>query len=771
MERKFNSKNSKKIMLKLTVLGLVIVLFICIFGLSKPKYNNTEVGGKEEPVTNKLLENQLLVDFQNGEITTDEYVKYNIYAKYDKSMLDYKYSKIPDVANIETLIKKYYNELSDETLQYYVEKVNLNNVTFELDKENTSSESEDEDKIGLSDFFVSKVYAKSNKVTNLNKAVLSQNGKFVVWYTTTGDSASDYNTAKKIADGLEVTVAKYDEKFNSKYSYSVNFLSKGKKYEDQLKALESSGIDKSYLESAMQVYLIEHDNKALATYYAGYGILREIINKFVGGDYNGSIAFPYIIIKPSSFSDFERLEQLYNHEMFHHYQYCVLSEKLNKEIGEDEYIFDATANWASALISNKTTTKGYLNEWAGEARKFSSDLMSKELAKIYGTDYLAYALFVYLYNYSTEVEEGTEKIIQSIYENDSLKYLQENSTIAERRTVLFDVALKNLSQDYSNKNLIVYKEYNSGVTIKQTIKDDAEMNDIKVNRLGIDYYRLNKENCDFNIYINEAKNSIEEVYAMIISEKDGVFNKIAWLNLNKNERFLGTTNPINYDNVYLVVVNSSNIEESYYSFRITSEKITETENEEKHYIKESNEEYYNENKSKGKYYILGVDENFVSYRAYLESPEGFGASLLTEHCGLFKSLFEPGIDIEYSLIKKVKEHDFEKEAKEDYESLKASNINLENYKWYEPQIITIRDKNIKYDKITYKQDLESYYVEHYYIHAILEIEGWEIYCRIYWKEYKSADGENLSFTDKTMKLTDEELLKRAFDTTFVIEKE
>lgn len=768
MERKVNSKNRKKTMIKLTVLILLILLVIGILGLGKLKYNNTEEGSKEETVTNKLLQNQLLIDFQNGEITTDEYVKYNIYAKYDKSMLDQKYSKIPEVCNIETLIKKYYNELSDETLKYYVEKVNLNDVTFELNKENTSSE--DKNKIGLSDFFVSKVYAKSNKVTNLNKAVLSKNGKFVIWYTTTGDSASDYNTAKKVADGLEVTVTQYDELFESKYSYSLNFLHKGKTYENQLKVLESLGIDKSYLEGAMQVYLIEHDSSALATYYGGNGILIDIFNKFVGGDKNGSIALPYIIIKPSSFSDFERLEQLYNHEMFHHYQYYVLAEKLNKEFGEDEYICDATANWASALISNKTTTKGYLNEWAGEARKFSSNLMSKELTKIHGKDYLAYALFVYLYNYSMEVEDGTEKIIQSMYENDSLKYLQENSTIAERRSAFFDMALKNLSQDYSNKNLIVDKEYNNGVIIKQTIKDNEEINTIKINRLGIDYYTLNKENSDFNIYINEEKNSIKEVYAMIISEKDGVFNKVAWMDLNKDERLLGTTNPINYDNVYLIVVNSSNIEESYYSFRI--EKKEMRENEEANYTKESNKEEYNENKSKGKYYIVGVDEHWESYRAYLDSPEGFFASSASEdyQIGVFSSWFDPMIYIRYSLIKKVKNHDFEKQANENYKEIKEDN-NVKNFKWYEPKSITIGDKSIKYDKITYKHEFESCYVDFYDINAILEIEGWEIYCGISWSEDKNVDGENLSSTDNTMKLTDEELLKRAFNTTFVIEKE
>lgn len=759
----FNYKNNKKIILKLTVVvSVIFLIFIFIFGLSKLENNNIELGKQEELIPNKVLQNQLLADFQNGEITTDEYVKYNIYGKYDKSMLDDKYSTIPDFGNIETLIRKYHNELSDETLKYYVEKVNLNNVTFELDKENISSEGKDDNKIGLSNFFVSKVYAKSDKVTNLNKAVLSSEGNFIVWYTTTGDSASDYNSAKKIADGLEETVEKYDDKFGSEYSYSVNFISKGKKYENQLKILKNSGIDESYLDSAMQVYLVEYEVDSLARYIAGYGILREVLYEFVGGDENGSIAFPYILIKPSSFSDSERLEQLYNHEMFHHYQYYVLAEKLNKEVGEDEYILEATANWASSLITNKTTTKGYLNEWAGSAREFSSDLMSEEWANTYGKDMVGYALFVYLYNYSTTVKEGTSKIIQSIYEDDSLKYLQDNSTVHNRNVIQREILLKNLLQDYTNKNLIVDKDFNSGIVAKQTISDDIDLDNIKISRLGIDYYKLNKENSNFNIYIKIKidKESTKEVSVYLLLEKDNILDVVEsfdFSTLREGEPLLGTINPIDYDNAYLVFVNRSTIEDFDYSFRVDKEDMIGKD-------------------ARGKYYVREFTEDDSVYRLYINPPEGFVSwdSNLLANMGFIKQINNEEVWIVYSLNETSEYYTdlFFEGKKQSFDEDVGAGKYLKA-KWFGKRTLLIRDRIVEYSKITYEQGKSGILYsdgKNVYdvvakdqgdrkakITAKFEIEEWTIVIDI-----TSYESQNL---------TDKELLMMAFDATFTIEKE
>ena len=362
--QKTKNKKSGQILLIL----LIISVLMCggIFWANSTKNNQNQIANNnidniEENRNNEFSKNQLLLDFQNEKITADEYVKFNLYAKYDKSLLDNVYPELPDMNIIHTdeLVKTYYNELSQDTLNYYWDKINLADVTFELDKENTDS---GVNETIISDLLNNKVYAKGEKVTNLNNAILSSKGNFVVWYTTSGDSATDYNAAKKIAEGMEALIEKYDNIFGSKYKYESEILSKGQKYKKQKETLENLKIDSKYLESAMQIYLVEYDSTAIASYIAGYGALREVLNQIGGGDVHGSIAFPYILIKPSAYSDVERLEQIYSHEMFHHYQYNILS---NQEIGKDQYILDATANLASALVVNKTNEKGFLNEWAG----------------------------------------------------------------------------------------------------------------------------------------------------------------------------------------------------------------------------------------------------------------------------------------------------------------------------------------------------------------------------------------------------------------------
>ena len=293
------TKNNKSIIAILIILITLLVSAIVIVYFIKNKNDN--LTQKE----NVDISNQLYSDYMNNNITTDEYVRYLLYTQYDTSMLDKKYQKLlksDSSINIEDLINKYYKELSTETLNYYAKKINLNNITFELDKEN--EEQTDDNKIALSDMFIQTVYAKSDKVTNLNKVVLSKNGNFVVWYTTTGNSATNYESALKIADGLENTISKYDSLFNSKYNYNSNVISKGTTYKNQQKILENSNIDTNYLESAMQIYLVNYNDSSSAQYISGYGKGKEILNSVFGGDNYGTIAYPYIVIKPSSFNDF-----------------------------------------------------------------------------------------------------------------------------------------------------------------------------------------------------------------------------------------------------------------------------------------------------------------------------------------------------------------------------------------------------------------------------------------------------------------------------------
>lgn len=622
----YHTKKSNKKMI-LVILSLIIVLVGIIASIIIIK------GNKQQLDNNINISYQLLKDYENGEITTDEYVRYSLYAEYDKDLLDKRYSNLSGseaAIHTDELIDKYYSELSDETLRYYINKVNLENITFELDKEN-----EDSNKVAVSDVLIDKVYAKGDKVTNLNKAILSKNGNFVVWYTTTGDSAISKDKAQKVADDIEKTVEKYDSLFRSEFKFESNVLSKGNKYKDQLKVLKAENIDSKYLESAMQIYIVDYNDDSKAKYITGSTFLSESFTKLFGaGDKFGSIAFPYILLRPSSFSNYEDLAQLYNHELFHHYQHNILGGE-NLTISNDPYIVEATANWASSLVTNKTTSVGYLNEWAGTARKYSSDLMGDEWIKEHGIGNVGYALFVYLNNYSNFVNNGTEKIIEAIYEEDSLLYLEDNATKEELTKIQETIALNNLSQSYTNKNLLVdVSEDEYPIKLKENITKNMSFDNARLNKGAIDYYLLdNNSDKEYEITLVRDNNN---VMATLIGKNGNKYELLQTSSIDKTNYIFNTNDYSNeYDKIYIAILNILPRLKNYYSLTINeTEKVEQLDQGEK-----------------GKYYTVNAD---LGYKVYFNEPEGFKYNEKLTNVYKYDAWFskndgESDIDIIYSI--------------------------------------------------------------------------------------------------------------------------
>jgi len=566
-------KNKKVITLLIIIVLLIGLIVTGVISYSSFIKNKEEIDSNNSDIE---ISTQLLNDFKEGKLTTDEYVRYNLYAEYDSSLLSKKYSNSTGsqvAVHVEELIDEYYDELSEETKKYFVEKVNLDNVTFELDKENQSNDN----KVAIADLIIDQVYAKEEKITNLNKAVLSKNKNFVVWYTTSGDSATNYDTAKKVADGLEDTIKVYNGLSNYKYKFKSNYLTKGKTYENQLAILKSENINTKYLDESMQVYLINYNHDSLAQYISGYGKGREIIDSIKGGDKYGTIVYPYIIVKPSAVNDYERLNQIYNHELFHHYQYNVLCGKEQCSM-KDNYIGEATANWASSLATKKTTSYGFLNEWAGTARKFSSNLLSDEWVNKYGEEKAGYALFVYLNYYDSKVENGVEKIINSIYENNALEYLQKNATKEELNFIQRDISLSNLKQEFNNNNLKVDLDFGSTITLINTFYAEDKVEEKNISRLGMDYYLLDVSS-DVQMYEITLGRDNANISATIIGvDKNDDYILLENAPLAK-ENFVFDTNFYDeYERLYIVVYNILPSLNNYYSLSIDkTNRLTESD--------------------------------------------------------------------------------------------------------------------------------------------------------------------------------------------------
>lgn len=554
---------------------LLAVLFVCGIGLLGTGIYYQFFSTKQNNNDNELITVRLEKDFNAGKISADEYVRYSLYTEYDVSLLSKEYSSLgrSEVAvHTDELVNKYFEELSEETKRFYIENIALENVTFEMDKEN---DEEDDDSLALLDIFVEDVYAKKQKATNLNKAVLSSEGNFVVWYTTTGESAITKQAAEKVANDLEKTLDVYNEFSSNKFNFKGNILSEGKQHKNKKEILENLGIDTDYLTTAMQIYVVEYKDTSVAKFIQLPSKWARFWGEHLGTtDQFGATVYPYILLRPSSFDNYESVNQLFNHEFFHYYQYNVLCGKENcDDMMSDVYIVEASAQWASSLATNKTTNSGSLNEWAGTAKSYSSNLMSDEWAEQHGIDNVGYALYVYLNNYSNLVEDGAEKIVTSIYEKDALKYLQDNATPNDLLKIQEEIAYRNLSQDYSNKNLNVDPDFGAEIEIKNTITKDKKIKESKIHKLAIDYYLLDvsKEKQQFKITL---KRDSVDVNVSIIGKSGKKYNLLQTSSLDENNFVFDTNDYDKYDKLYIAVTNSSLTKERKYSLDIKkTEKI------------------------------------------------------------------------------------------------------------------------------------------------------------------------------------------------------
>ena len=255
-------KNKKVIIIVSISILIIIILAIILTIFFLTKDNNNDIDNEvsdnqnelDTPITNTNtnfeLTNKIYEDYRDGNISTDEYVRYLLYAEFDRSLLDEKYLNLPFDLSVhsEDLIDKYYNELSTE-----------------------------------------------NTMINLNQVLLSKNGNFIIWYTTTGDSKTTKENAKKIGDSLEKAVEQCKNLFNLDFKYSPNIFSKGKNYTNQLNILKANDINENYINSAMPIYLVNYGENSSITQYRGKSkFLTDLYNKFLENDVNGSIMYPYL---------------------------------------------------------------------------------------------------------------------------------------------------------------------------------------------------------------------------------------------------------------------------------------------------------------------------------------------------------------------------------------------------------------------------------------------------------------------------------------------
>ncbi len=564
-----DNKNIVKISIHISILIATFIFGFLVIGkgfkfdfFKKDKSDENNVVATE--VTKVYLEEQLLQDLKDKVITIDEYFKNLLFAEYDKEYLSNRYyplkrSELP--LDTDFFASQYVNRITDVTLNYYLNRVLLTGMTFDMSTENP--EEKKDDVIAFADT----VYASDfSKKINLNRLVVSGNGNFVIWYTTTGGSAITEAQAKEIASELEQARYEYDKMYNRYYTFKTEFVNEGTIRDAQLQVYKANNVNQDLLDSAMQVYVANYTETATAKYVVGDNI-TELYDKFQMGSREGSIPGPYLLIRAGSYKESkERTMQIANRELFRHYQYNVYCPEDTCVINDDPYYFDTMANYASSIATKKYSYKGFLNEWVAFARNHSGDLLSSEVVDEYGNKNISSALFLYLYYYSKAVPDGSKKIINALYEKNPFNNLENQASDNQLSELIQNMALEYVMQKSTNANLVASPEVKSDLKAINQFTGTSNVDRKDIEKLGIEYYVLNKGSN--NNYSIEFARGNAKLTCLLVGVNNGSYELLAKAPVGSVNVQFNTENYTSYSQYYIIVANASILEKNVYSLDI-----------------------------------------------------------------------------------------------------------------------------------------------------------------------------------------------------------
>lgn len=492
----------------------------------------------------------------SGRINPDTYIQQLAYAGYEPGKLSPEYksdSKLVTCEHVFDEAEQYVDKLSKPTLEYLWQVLMLDGVSF---KQGATS------RVGST----ATLAANSSKADSLDKAVQSSGGKIVVWYTESGSSKSSRSDALATANGLEKTIASYEDIFGKSYQFKSRVLGSGSKQAAQKSILKEAGIDESKLASAMQVYMVEYGDDGLAAYTTAGGLLSEKLQELFGSaNGDGAILYPYMRIKPSSFGNKQRLEELYNHELVHHFQYyvwCADADQVEYCDNKDKanMVTDGVAHYGSALASAQNA-KSYLNEFA------MSNLIFTD--KLYSTiqEHGGYYLYTYLDSYSKYVAGANQIFTDSIYQPNSLKYIESKASSSQLKSAIENKAMRQVTQDYDNLN---YKAYMSGQKAEPKIAAELGKTesfvDQKLEAISIRYYHIaGPTHYELDI---EASSNISLVFAY----KDGGSWRFKSIDSDASSF---DTSQYSYTEAYVVVANRGLVDSATYTLKAAAKSSNE----------------------------------------------------------------------------------------------------------------------------------------------------------------------------------------------------
>ena len=561
----FCTKCGKKIKRHGFVKFILLLVIIFLIFLLINKYTNILKKGDSVIINNEEIKytnsyEHIKYDYEQKIISANEYLKQMYALEFDSKSLSKKYKNdnnnyflTSDQLNIIDFIEKNYKKLDKNLVEKYARKKLLQDVQL---KSNSISKS------SSSIIKLSKEDPENVSSHVLNKARLSSNGRFLLWYTDTGNDAITENEVNVILNELDNSVNDLEQLSKIKYSYEP-YIDNKNLVGDYLSAtivLQECNIPVDSIKTAMSIYVYDTGSDVTLAQYTDTNLLNKYLN-YTGLSsirYDGVINYPYVFMNKKGLNEIDSLKQVSRHELFHHFQtsYCKANDLISCDDTKDGFM-ESYANYASAITGNYQSTENFLNNWMGAYYRDTSLNIDDVKGGSPG-----YAIFPYLYSYSLMVDNSSNIFNKALLENEPLKYINKNTSKEKLKSTINDLAVKLLSKNYKNNAFVPPSDD------KLDIKGDISKNDTykyEINKGAIDYFEINKFS-DVEI----TSDDYSYITFMLIGVKNNEYSIISKVSTKLKQNICD----LGYDKVYLAVTNG-NLDKKYnYQIKVTESKAT-----------------------------------------------------------------------------------------------------------------------------------------------------------------------------------------------------
>lgn len=372
-----------------------------------------------------------------------------------------KYGSVLHNVDVEDM-----ESLSENEKEQLIELLFLPNVKFDTDASQNISTKKS--------LFTPSAYAGS-KVTVLNKAKLSPDKKFVIFYTDTGDDKVSDDGVANMGAMLDEIVKSYKTIYGQNLDYHKSDFNGVDNTETMQKVLASNGIDKNIMNTAMPVYIVNPytDNvEGTLASYAGTewndGTHQTLLKLAFAAKkyqrqqadlYKSAPSLPFIHVQPEAVGNISTYESV-AHELGHHYisNYCLTNSGDSCEIHKT--LNEATANYLAINVTPSAKQGDVINghyQYFLIGNCYSPDKTIQEPIRKYGChstgSFIGYPALAYVHNYANIVPNGKNIIFESFMRSDQIEYLVAQAGEANYKKVMQAYSSHTILNDYGIKDL------------------------------------------------------------------------------------------------------------------------------------------------------------------------------------------------------------------------------------------------------------------------------------------------------------------------------